>query len=612
MNFPDQKNIIETFKGVITIVTKNIKVLLRTKASTLLIILGPLLLIFFAGIAFDNTNLYSINIGTYSASYNTLTNSFIEKLHEKQFKTKHYSSEETCIESIKEGEIHACIIFAPNFKLASNQSNEITFYLDYSKLNLAWTITSIINEQIGLRSKELSANLTAEIIRALEFTKQHVNKRKQSVATLTSQNDEASKYIYDIAARLEELDLSLDPNQVGLTNLTLQKNRIKHWAENSVSLGESATQQALQYIGTVDDLVQASAASADLKNNIHEYLKTTTNDIGTLKERMTTTKNILGQESNEYDTVLNSIINKISATKTKVDAASGARQLTLQELATVRTMLDKALISILELQKSLNEMEKTISTLKVTDPGSIAQPIVTTIKPVTTEKSYLNYLFPTLIALVIMYTALLLTPILILLERNSPVAFRNFLTPTTDTIFITSTFVTSSLLLFAQLSVILTVATLFFSSQILTSLFITLFICILAITFFILTGMIVGYIFNTEETAILTSTFLATGFLLFSDVILPLESMSPLLRWLAHYNPFVVTSALLRKTLVLNATISTFWQDIIIIIVYCAIATGIMIVAHNNMKKHTITKYLTKITPVVTEFNNRISKVKLR
>ena len=165
----NRQKLAEVLAGVLIIIQKNIKLLLRTKASTLIIVLGPLLLVFFSGIAFDNTNLYSVKIGTYSASYNALTNSFIEKLHEKQFKTTQYSSEETCTEGIKKGEINACIVFAPDFKLAQNQSNEITFYLDYSKLNLVWTITSVMSEQISLRSKELSTNLTAEVMRALEF-----------------------------------------------------------------------------------------------------------------------------------------------------------------------------------------------------------------------------------------------------------------------------------------------------------------------------------------------------------------------------------------------------------------------------------------------------------
>src|SRR3989344_2559964 len=104
MNTPSltsiRKNSITFLTSIAVIVRKNIKLLMRTKASTLLVILGPLFLIFFAGIAFDNTTLYTVTVGTYSAAYNSLTNSFIDKLHEKQFKTKQYISEETCVDAI--------------------------------------------------------------------------------------------------------------------------------------------------------------------------------------------------------------------------------------------------------------------------------------------------------------------------------------------------------------------------------------------------------------------------------------------------------------------------------------------------------------------------------
>lgn len=602
-----KQNILNTTNTIFTITRKNIKILMRTKASILITLIGPLLLIFLAGIAFDNTNLYSVKIGTYSEAYNTLSNSFIEKLYEKQFKTQQYPTEEKCADAIKEGDINACIVFAPNFKLAQNRSNEITFYLDYSKLNLVWTITSLINEQITSRSKELSTNLTAEVVRALDTVKNQVQKRKNAVTNLATQNDEASKHIYDTVARLEELDLSFDAGQKAATNLSIEKNRVQHWVQNSVELGDSALQKALQYISAIDDLVKASTAPNDLKTSIHDYLKTTVADIGVLQERMTTTKNILGQQSTDFDSSLASIINNIGLTKTKVDSASSARQLTIEELNTVKTLLDKALINILELQKSLNEMEKSITTLQVTEPSSLVQPITTHIKPIVAEKSYLNYLFPTLILLVIMYTAILLTPILILLERNAPAYFRNNITPTKDYVFIISTFITSAILLFAQLFIIIVATTILFSSQVLASLFITLFIAVLVITLFTLIGMCIGYLFNTEETAILTSTTLATALLFFSDTILPIETMAPWLGALARINPFVVASELLRKTIVLNATINVFWQDLILLIFYCAIAATAMTILHYNAKKHNIMKYFISITPTKEKIFSKIN-----
>lgn len=592
-----KEEIFELITAVFIIVKKNAKILTRTKASTLITILGPLLLIFFAGIAFDNTNLYTVKIGTYSAAYNSLSNSFIEKLNEKQFKTKQYLTEEKCVDALKEGDIHACVTFSADFKLGQNNSNEITYYLDYSKLNLVGTITSVMSEQISLRTKELSANMTGELIRALDFAKGQIQKRKQAINSLTSQNDEASRHIYDIASRLEELDLQLDPAQIGASNLTSEKNRVQHWVENSVTLGESALQQSLQYIGAINDLIKASTASNDVKESVHKYLATTVNDIGALKERMATTKNILGQQSSEFDSSITTILQNIGFTKNKIDVAATTRQLTLDELNVIKTLLDKALINILELQKSMNEMEKAMDSIQVKDASSIVQPISTSIKPIVAEKTYLNYLFPTLIILVIMYTAMLLTPILVLLERNAPTYFRNFMTSTKEYVFVLSTFATSALILSIQLFVILFVSTILFSSQLLSSLFITIFICFLAIVFFTFVGMFIGYIFNTEEAAILFSTFLSTGFLFFSDAILPIESMSLWLGSIAKLNPFVVASSLLRKTIVLNTTISAFWPDLLLMLLYCLLAGTIAIWTYYELRQHNITKYLSTIAP---------------
>ena len=66
-----------------TIISKNLKLLIRSKSYALIIILVPLLVIFLFVKAFDNIVKCSINIGTYSSSYSDLSESFIEKLKEQ-------------------------------------------------------------------------------------------------------------------------------------------------------------------------------------------------------------------------------------------------------------------------------------------------------------------------------------------------------------------------------------------------------------------------------------------------------------------------------------------------------------------------------------------------
>ena len=66
-------------KNVFRIISKNLKLLIRSKSSALIIILAPLLLILLVGIAFDNANAYGLNIGVFSQSDNENVDLLIDK-----------------------------------------------------------------------------------------------------------------------------------------------------------------------------------------------------------------------------------------------------------------------------------------------------------------------------------------------------------------------------------------------------------------------------------------------------------------------------------------------------------------------------------------------------
>ena len=102
-------------KVLFTLIKKNFKLLIRSKFSALIILVGPLLIMLLTGLAFNNTNIYNINIGVFSEEYTEITDSFIEKLRIDQFIVLKTISESACINKIKEGEVHICVIF--QFKL---------------------------------------------------------------------------------------------------------------------------------------------------------------------------------------------------------------------------------------------------------------------------------------------------------------------------------------------------------------------------------------------------------------------------------------------------------------------------------------------------------------
>jgi ABC-type multidrug transport system permease subunit len=584
------------FENLLVLVQKNLKLLVRARASALVVILGPLLIIFLAGLAFDNTNLYAVRIGTYSPAYNDLSNSFITKLSEKQFKITRYPAEELCTEGIRRGEIHTCVMFAPDFTIGKNGSNEIKFAVDYSQINLVWTVLNVMTTSISARSTELSRNLTSVLLNAIEFTKQAVKDRKQNLVALTTENDEIGQRLGNVQANLMEIELGLDTGEFGLSNLTSSKTIVKQWVDNSLSLGKDSLDQAQHFISAINDLVKNSAAGSQVSDGLKTTLEANLVEIGSLKDRISKTEEIVGEQYDELSHLIDHIAGKITQTKSEIDLANSAKVFTLDEINVMNKLLDQALLNILTLQKSLNEIEKVINAIQITDPSAIVSPVQTSIIPVVAEKSYLNYLFPTLIALVMLFTALLLAPTLILFERNSPAYFRNFMTPTSDLVFMGSVFVTTALLLILQLVIILAIAGIFFT-QILNGFAYTLIVLVLMITLYTCLGMIIGYVLNSEETAMLAAMAIGSIFLFISDIIIPLESMPAWIMKFAAFNPLYLGSDLLRRTILFNASFMEISIKLAMLAGFAVLSVLLVLVVYYGMKKNKFSKYLAKFAP---------------
>ena len=582
------------FENLLVLIQKNLKLLVRARASALIVILGPLLVIFLAGLAFDTTNLYAVRIGTYAPAYNDLSNSFIEKLAEKQFKVTRYPSEDLCIEAIRRGEIHTCMSFAPDFAIGKNGSNTITFAVDYSQINLVWTIMNVMTTSISARATELSRNLTSVLLQALDFTRKSVADRRQNLVSLTTQNDEITQRIANIQAELSEIELGLDPGEFGVNNLTRAKSVVKHWVDASLDISKTSLAQSQHYISTAGDIIKQSGSSSS--TDLTASLQSSVDKIAELKDRIDKMDTIVQQEYGQLSNLIDYIAGKITQTKSQIDVAASAQTFTLDELDAINQLLDKALLNILTLQKTLNEIEKVISAIQITDPQAIVQPVQTIITPVVAERSYLNYLFPSLIALVILFTALLLAPTLIIFERNSPAYFRNFMTPTSDMVFLGSVFLTTALLLVVQLVIILAIAAIFFT-QILNAFGYAALVLVLLITLFTCLGMTIGYLFNSEETAMLAGISLGSLMLFLSDIIIPIESMPATIMTLAQYNPVVIGSDILRRALLFNASFSEIGASIGMLFVSTLAAIGLLLIVYYGMKKNAFLKYLARFAP---------------
>ncbi|MCX6711591.1 MAG: hypothetical protein NT139_00950, partial [Candidatus Woesearchaeota archaeon] len=189
-----------------SIIKKNFKLILRSKSSALIIVLGPLLISILVGAAFNTSNLYGIKVGVYSSAYSELSESILQEISNKQFLVTKLDSQDSCINALKNGEIHVCAIFPANLEAGSSES--IIFYVDQSRVNLVYAIIDAISQGVSVRSEQVSLELTNVILDVLDKTNSEISGNSDIVNSLSSNNQKVSEDISKTAQELSKIDVS--------------------------------------------------------------------------------------------------------------------------------------------------------------------------------------------------------------------------------------------------------------------------------------------------------------------------------------------------------------------------------------------------------------------
>jgi len=199
---------------LLEVIKKNFKILIRSKSSALIILFGPLLLILLVGTAFNTSTFYDIKVGSYSPSYNELSDSILEKLQQDQYKIFKTKSEESCINGVKTGAYHLCVIIPENLTASQEADNTIQVYADQSRMNLVFAIRSAIIDKVVEKSKELSESLTSVVVNQLEEAKSSLQEKQTVVKTLKDSNEQFTSGLVNIETETANLNLG-DDNILG-------------------------------------------------------------------------------------------------------------------------------------------------------------------------------------------------------------------------------------------------------------------------------------------------------------------------------------------------------------------------------------------------------------
>ncbi|MEK6951300.1 MAG: ABC transporter permease [Nanoarchaeota archaeon] len=574
--------------SLLLLVKKNIKLLLRAKASSLIVFLGPLLLVLVLGLAYNSSSRYGLNIGIYAPSFGEEVSSVISLLQEQEFRIIKYEqssgqSEEQsaeqaiddCVADMKAGAVHACLALPEKFQLAGNAPAEITFYVDPSRINLVWMIQETLKSKINFKAQEISQQLSSELLSVLNAAKETASREQSAVSSAKEKSSSASSSTESARGALTGLDLTFPEINYDLTVADILKQNLSTALEEG--LGKVAeAHDALADLNASDTAaVEAALTGVQEKLVLAQALVSGTGEIN------------LGKVL----TLISSLQLDVVGARDKLQAAAESVGRSASNLNTASSTLGETVATLSTIESSLSNLQTTLSSLTVTDAGTIALPIVTTIKKVSKEGTYLNYSFPTLLVVVVMFTSLLLGTILVLMEKNSPAFLRNYFLPVKKATFVLSIYLTCLILVVVQIIVILGISLLFLPETwpVLLPLALILFLAASTFTFL---GMALGYLLASEETAVLGAIALGSLMLFLSGAVLPLEIISPNLREVTQFNPFVLAEKIIREIFIFNASLAEVWVDGLILVAYAVVLFLLILIIESILHKNLIHRFL--------------------
>lgn len=551
-------------KHLLLLIKKDLRLLVRSKGSALIVIFAPLLIILLLGLSYNTSSLFGLTVGVHSATLTDDVTQFADSLEAQDFTIITYENIDTCINDIKFNSVHTCVSLPENFQVNDNTPKEITFYLDQSRINLVWIIQQALEQEFSLKSQELSQTIVNDILGKISSTQSGIDGQKEIITSLKDQTQSATTSTNEVGSKLENLNLNPPSFLSDDTLLTETLDTINTGFNESVDEIDSAINILKNISGTSSAQTLLESVSSDLVSTQKQIKGTTTGNIASAISNLET----------ELEIITTQITNAANVVNTAVTQSND-----------VSSNLQTTVNSLVEVSSSLNALKEALGSLSVSDAGTISTPLVTKIEKISTDGTNLNYAFPALLALIVMFLAIMLGNTMVMMEKTSQAYIRNLMIPVKKITFVLATLLSNIIIIIFQLIVILLIALAFIPESLPT--FPLLFlVLLLSGCIFSLIGMLIGYLFSTEETGILASISTGSVFLFLSGLILPIEGMSKGLRAITAYNPFVMTERLIREVFIFATSYDLVLGEIGMMVLYIVILFLVILVVDSFMHKH--------------------------
>jgi ABC-type multidrug transport system permease subunit len=617
---------------LLDIIWKEISVIKSQKIALLLIFLYPLLAIFLLGMGMSGVNLNSMSINVGLVDNLPSDMNLIERISEQNQNLNiiNFSDSNELLSSLKRKEIMVGLVANSNGKLPII----LDLYYDNSNLAAGGSFRSFAVSNIGLVELNIVKENFTAILDIIFGLKSNLNSQLSQITEFKTKLNDSSKELDNLEAKLN----SFDVNKIESTLNTQEKNINDFEKKNQDFLRELASfKLAFSNVKEeLDDLKNSlekyDTKLSELSNQLDTLilnvdgiilnygsvlgsegvakLEEQKNDLIEFKETVDSLRNLMNELSNDQSN-LNQTVNNADALFTRLEIESKSVAAMLKDssgsisemnsdlvvfkdsLDEVRQLIVSSRKSKTEIESKLNNSESLFSNLAnemndldSLDKSVLSDPIKIIEKRTFSPKS-LNYMLSPIdplliggvvanaISIVLIMTCLLLTSIIVILERNENVALRFMLSPTSKFELILGKILGQLVIAMSEATIIFIIAIFVFGSDLLTRFVEIYFITIIIATAFICLGLLVSSFTKTQSTAILLSLLAIIPMLFLSGIIVPLDLMAPFMQMASLILPLTAANNLLLGIIVKDLA---FFDSIIeLSVLFAIILIGILV-----------------------------------
>lgn len=572
-------------------IVKNFKLLFRNKESAYTIIFGPILIILLVSFAFMGaSDEYTVNVGTYVPEVTDLSERTIKTLNKNNYLVSVYPTEETCVSSVESGSTHACLVFSQ--EESGDETVPITFYLDFSRTNIVYQLLDDLSAEVDIQADAIRSQLALSTLQRME-----------TAAIIVEESYTTAK---SAAEQLATISGNLEAARGALTNIPTRNENI-----TDLRLLKGYHHGLAQNAKTISDLVnpifdEARAALHAMETECGDCTEVVLNQAEAVEDKIEEaeteiyriTEETTDKQLQEADLLMRSLIGEVEILESTIRNATTSGVVITENVDASAADLDNNVRAVEQVVTKLAYAKDFLRGDDL-DADTITTPISTSVVSITVTDDTLSFAYPYLLMLVIMFIGMLLSSMMVVTDKISQAAFRNFTTPTSNAFYVFISFLTAFILLAAEVIVMLGISSFFIAQPLFLNPLPTFTLISVAIVLFTFVGMIIGYLSNTQEAAMISSISLGSVLLFVSNLIIPIEGMTGLVQKLTALNPYIVLSELLKKSMLYGVTTGQIVQQLLVLAGLLVVLLFLTALIRQRMKK----KYFKQDEPVLVKMH---------